>query len=224
MKLVETVNLSKRFKMASETIDVLQELNFEVEEGTRVAVTGESGSGKTTLLNLIGGLDSPSEGRICVGGRDISRLNENELSEYRCRTTGFIFQFHFLLKQAKAQENVMIAATIAGESLKNARQRALRLLDDVGLSHRLQHYPSELSGGERQRVAVARALMNEPRIILADEPTGNLDERNSEIVQNILFELVSKYGKTLFLVTHDSALAQRGDHCYELAHGRLVTP
>lgn len=222
MKIVEVVHLSKNFKMPSETVDILEDLSFEIEEGTKVIVTGESGSGKTTLLNLVGGLDSPTAGKILVAGRDICGLDENELSDYRSRITGFIFQFHFLLKDFTALENVMIASTIAGASQKAARTRAKSLLDDVGLAHRFQHYPSELSGGERQRVAVARALMNEPRIVLADEPTGNLDERNSEVVQSLLFDLVSKYGKTLFLVTHDNALARRGDRLYELAHGKLV--
>jgi lipoprotein-releasing system ATP-binding protein len=214
-------SLSKTYETASERIEVLKKIDLSVESGTTVVVTGESGCGKSTLLNLIGGLDFPTSGSIVVGGREVGGLSEEDLSGYRNTYIGFIFQFHFLLKDFTALENVVIPAMVGGASFKSLSAKGARLLADVGLARRQDAYPHELSGGERQRVAVARALMNEPLLILADEPTGNLDEKNSGIVQEILFELVETQGRTMILVTHDKSVSAKADMCYTLVHGEL---
>jgi lipoprotein-releasing system ATP-binding protein len=214
--------LSKTYETAGDSIEVLKGINLEAEAGTTVVVTGESGCGKSTLLNLVGGLDFPTSGSITVGGREIGGLSEDDLSGYRNAYIGFIFQFHFLLKDFTALENVVIPGMVGGASFRSLRAKGERLLADVGLSRRQDAYPQELSGGERQRVAVARALMNDPLLILADEPTGNLDEKNSGVVQEILFELVEKQGRTMILVTHDKSVAAKADIRFTLVHGELV--
>jgi lipoprotein-releasing system ATP-binding protein len=219
--LLSTRSLKKHYQTGSEILEVLRDVNLEVDPGSTVVITGESGCGKTSLLSLIGGLDTPTSGQIFVRGEDITALGEELLSDYRRDTVGFIFQFHFLLRDFTALENIMMPAYIAGERPKAAEKKARELIERVGLSARAQHYPVELSGGERQRVAVARALVNDPSIILADEPTGNLDERNSKIIEDLLFELVRQYQKTLVLVTHDRGLARLSDRHFELAHGVL---
>jgi len=170
---------------------------------------------------MIGGLDDVTAGKIEVNKIKITELDEYELADYRNKVIGFIFQFHYLLKDFTALENVMMPCIIANLPLKEARVKALKLLHDVGLDKRKEHYPSRLSGGERQRIAVARALINDPKLILADEPTGNLDERNSEIVLNLLFELVTRYKKTMIMVTHDTGIITRSDESYLLEHGVL---
>jgi lipoprotein-releasing system ATP-binding protein len=220
--LLTTRSLKKNYRSGSETLEVLRDVNLSVEEGRTVVITGESGCGKTSLLSLIGGLDTPTAGQIFLREKDITSLSEDELSDYRRDTIGFIFQFHFLLRDFTALENIMMPSYIAGESSDVAKTKAEELIDSVGLAARSHHYPVELSGGERQRVAVARALVNDPAIILADEPTGNLDERNSKVVENLLFELVERYKKTLVVVTHDRALARLSDRQFELVHGVLL--
>ncbi len=222
MALLTTRSLKKNYRSGSETIEVLRDVNLSVEEGRTVVITGESGCGKTSLLSLIGGLDTPTAGQIFLREKDITSLSEDELSDYRRDTIGFIFQFHFLLRDFTALENIMMPSYIAGESSDVAKTKAEELIDSVGLAARSHHYPVELSGGERQRVAVARALVNDPAIILADEPTGNLDEKNSKVIENLLFELVERYKKTLVVVTHDRALARLSDRHFELVHGVLV--
>jgi lipoprotein-releasing system ATP-binding protein len=222
MSILSVDSITKNFRIGNEEIEVLRGIDLAVEEGTTVVITGESGSGKSTLLNLVGGIDSPSSGTIGVRGLDITRLDEEHLTHFRNVTIGFIFQFHFLLKDFSAIENVMMPAHILGTPLVQARKKATRLLAEVGLSHRENHYLVELSGGERQRVAVARALMNDPDIIIADEPTGNLDEKNSLLVQDILFDLVGSHFKTMLLVTHDTNFARRADAAYRIEHGVLV--
>lgn len=219
--LLEVAGLKKVFRSGSEDLTVFAGVSFGVPEGRTVVISGESGSGKSTLLNLVGGLDSPTEGKILFGDADITRKRESELMDYRCRSLGFIFQLHYLLKDFTALENVLMPAYIAGLPATAARRRAEKLLGQVGLSSRREHYPVQLSGGERQRVAVARALMNDPQLILADEPTGNLDERNSGAVRELLFGLVSEYRKTMILVTHAAELAGAGDRRFLLEHGRL---
>lgn len=215
-------NVKKTFENGNETLTILRDVNLEAEAGMRILVTGESGSGKSTLLNLIGGLDTPSGGSIMAGPWNIAGLSEVELTDYRSRYLGFIFQFHYLLKEFTALENVMLPAYMAGVPRHEATERARALLEEVHLGSRLDHYPSMLSGGERQRVAVARSLVNNPRLLLADEPTGNLDPENSGFVEDTLFTLVREHGVTLILVTHDQALAGRGDIHYALAGGELV--
>jgi lipoprotein-releasing system ATP-binding protein len=220
--LVTVSALSRTFLTGTETLEVLHDVDLDVIEGTTVAVTGESGCGKSTLLGLVGGLDRPTAGHVRVRGRDITELGENDLSRYRNREVGFIFQFHFLMKDFTALENVIMPAMLGSSSLRALRERGRQLLEEVGLSQRMNAWPLELSGGERQRVAVARALINEPPLILADEPTGNLDERNASVVEDMLFSLVRSHGRTMILVTHDAELAGRADARYTLSGGRLA--
>lgn len=215
-------SLARSFATAGETLEVLRGVDLEVEGPTSVSVTGESGSGKSTLLSLVGGLDRPTSGAVVVDGTDITALDETELSAYRSRHIGFVFQFHFLLNDFTALENLLIPGLLASRSAAAVRDRARGLLDDVGLLGRAGAFPLELSGGERQRIAVARALMNRPRLILADEPTGNLDKRNASLVEELLFPLVAREGCVLLLATHDRALAARAERRYVLAGGRLV--
>jgi lipoprotein-releasing system ATP-binding protein len=222
MSVLIIESIKKTYQIGRETIEVLQGVDLTVDAGTTILITGESGSGKSTLLNLVGGIDTPTSGRIFVGDIEITALSEEEMTAFRQRTIGFIFQFHFLLKDFNALENVMMPAFIAGLSVKTSRERAEQLLDEVDLWNRKNHYLVELSGGERQRVAVARALMNDPRIIIADEPTGNLDEKNSKVVENMLFELVERYHKSMLLATHDKELASRGNRHFSIEHGVLV--
>ncbi len=222
--LVSARAVARSFHTGNETLQVLRSVNLAVEEGTIVAVTGESGCGKSTLLSLLGGLDRPSAGRIVAAGLEITALSEAQLSAYRNRTVGFVFQFHFLLRDFTALENVMMPGMMGREGSGSLRRRARELLAEAGLSGRMDAWPRELSGGERQRVAVARALINGPRLILADEPTGNLDERNASNVEQMLFALVRSHGATLVLVTHDAGLAGRVDRRYVLSGGVLAAP
>jgi len=220
--LLRVTSLARIFDAGGEALEVLKDVTLEVDGASTAAITGESGCGKSTLLALIGGLDRPTAGRVLVGDIDVTALAETELSRYRNLDVGFIFQFHFLLKDFTALENVMLPAMLGGESMRALRRRAGDLLAEVGLEKRMNAWPVELSGGERQRVAVARALINEPRLILADEPTGNLDERNAAIVESMLFSLVERHRRTMILVTHDTALAGRAARRLLLKGGALA--
>jgi lipoprotein-releasing system ATP-binding protein len=202
-------------------IEVLQGVDFRLEPGAAVAITGASGSGKSTLLHLLGALDQPTSGQVLVGGRDVSGLGEEEVAAVRNRHIGFVFQFHHLLREFTALENVMMPALLAGRSFPDARERARKLLREVGLEHRETHKPRQLSGGEQQRVAVARALMNEPLVLLADEPSGNLDTQTSLMLHDLLFSLRERREVSLVVVTHNHDLAGRADHILVLAEGRL---
>lgn len=214
-------NLEKKYITDSEELTVLKNLNLTVEEGSKLVIAGESGSGKSTLLNIIGGIDSATSGSVTAGNWEVTSLNEAKMAEYRSNFIGLIFQFHHLLKDFTALENVYMPALIAGVSKKEALERAKSLLNDVGISERINHLPSQLSGGERQRVACARALINNPNLILADEPTGNLDPANAEKIGDLLFSLSDKYKKTLILVTHDMKLAEKGDKLFRIVEGHL---
>lgn len=214
-------NLEKVYVTDSEELTVLKGLNLSVDEGSKIAIVGESGSGKSTLLNIIGGIDNATSGSVQAGEWEVTNLNEIKMSEYRSHFLGLIFQFHYLLKDFTALENVYMPALIAGLSKKEAVERAEALLSDVGVSERINHLPSQLSGGERQRVAVARALINDPNLILADEPTGNLDSTNAQKIGELLFSMADKYKKTLILVTHDMNLAAKGDSQFRIVEGRL---
>lgn len=213
--------LTKTFSSASEKLVIFNKLNFSIEEGKKISITGESGSGKSTFLNILGGLESADSGEIIAGSYKVHSLDEKSLTEYRSSFLGLVFQFHYLLKDFTALENVMLPALIAGRSKKEIKEKALSLLEDVKLAERKNHFPSQLSGGERQRVAVARSLINSPSLILADEPTGNLDPANAETVQNLLFSVVDKHKKTLVLVTHDQNIASMTDISYKLYKGNL---
>ena len=214
-------NLEKVYVTDSEKLTVLKGLNLTVDEGSKIAIVGESGSGKSTLLNIIGGIDNATSGSVQAGDWEVTNLSEVKMSEYRSHFLGLIFQFHYLLKDFTALENVYMPALIAGVSKKEAIERAKALLSDVGISDRINHLPSQLSGGERQRVAVARALINDPSLILADEPTGNLDPANAQKIGQLLFSMADKYKKTLILVTHDMNLAAKGDCQFRIVEGRL---
>jgi lipoprotein-releasing system ATP-binding protein len=202
-------------------IRVLRGIDLRVERGETVSIVGPSGAGKSTLLHVIGGLDLPTSGHVRLGGRELSRLGDEELARVRNRYVGFVFQFHHLLRDFTALENVMMPQVIAGVGRAGARDRAVRLLTQVGLEHRIEHRPAKLSGGEQQRVAVARALANEPPVLLADEPSGNLDRETSERLHDILFELVERHGTALVVVTHNTSLAGRTDRVLELRDGTL---
>jgi lipoprotein-releasing system ATP-binding protein len=213
----------KNYVSGAETLRILTGINFEVEKGCTAAVTGQSGSGKSTLLNIIGGLDHCDSGSVRVGGEEISGLSESALALYRRKRIGFIFQFHYLLKDFTALENVMLPAYMGGMKKKDALEKARSLLSGVRLDERTDHYPSQLSGGERQRVAVARAMINDPDMILADEPTGNLDPKNSGLVAELLYGEAGKWGKTLIVVTHDESVAARAQFRFTLEKGVLAS-
>ena len=214
-------DLVKSYVSGTETLHILRGINFSVLQGSSVAISGQSGSGKSTFLNGIGGLDRFDSGTVEVAGSDISNLGESELSSYRQRRIGFVFQFHYLLKDFTALENVMLPLFMMGRRKKDAIERAKVLLSDMKLENRQGHYPSQLSGGERQRVAAARAMVNDPDIILADEPTGNLDPGNSALVSELLYAGAEKWGKTLIVVTHNESVASRAKVRYVLENGLL---
>ncbi|MCL2191098.1 MAG: ABC transporter ATP-binding protein [Treponema sp.] len=220
--MVRAEGIVKNFASGNDTLRILRGVSLDIPVGLSVAITGRSGSGKSTLLNILGGLDRSDGGRAFVGGAEITSLSEKGLSAYRSKRVGFIFQFHYLLKDFTALENVMLPAYIAGIKRKVALERARSLLSDVRLDDRVGHYPSQLSGGERQRVAVARSMVNDPDLILADEPTGNLDPDNSAVVSELLFASAEKWGKTLLVVTHDENLAGRALARYVLEGGQLA--
>lgn len=213
--------LERRFPMGGEMVRAVDGVSFEVAAGSIVALVGSSGSGKSTLLHLIGGLEQSDGGRVEVDGRDLAGLNAAELAGYRARTVGFVFQSFHLMNHRTALENVELPMTVAGLSRGERRRRAAALLDDVGLGARRGHRPSQMSGGERQRVAIARALGNRPRLVVADEPTGNLDSVNGDKVMELLFGLARERGATLIYATHDRALATRADRMIRLKDGRL---
>ncbi|MCX7886528.1 MAG: ABC transporter ATP-binding protein [Verrucomicrobiae bacterium] len=217
--LVELVRVYKSY--AAPPVEVLRDVNFRLDAGEAVAIVGPSGSGKSTLLNILGTLDRPTRGTVRFDGRDLAALNEPELAAIRNRQIGFIFQLHHLLPQCTVLENVLIP-TLAGEADSGARDRAVKLLERVGLQHRLEHRPGQLSGGECQRVAVARALINRPKLLLADEPTGALDHANAASLGRLLVELNREEGVALVVVTHSLELAKRLPKVMELRDGVLV--
>ncbi len=219
--LIACSGLRKTFATAAESLRVIDGLDLEVRSGERVAITGASGCGKSTLLSLLGGLDRATGGSIEVCGWDLAAIPERSLSAFRAQAVGFVFQFHFLLKDFTALENVALPAYMRGEGRKSAYARAASLLRDMGLGDRLDHIPAKLSGGERQRAAIARALINGPSLVLADEPTGNLDAASAVSVRELLFGLSAAYGTTLVLVTHDASIARLADRRLELAGGKL---
>jgi len=205
----------------SEPLIVLDGVSLTVDPGSVISVIGSSGSGKSTLLHILGGLDKPDSGEVYWGNRLINEMNEDERAAHRNRETGFVFQFHHLLPEFTALENVFIPALIQGVDVKQAEKRANLLLDRFGIKNRGHHRPTQLSGGEQQRVAMARALMNNPKLILADEPTGNLDEKNTNTLLDMLFELREKDGVSIVLVTHEKNIAERSDLIYELRKGKI---
>lgn len=218
LKMIQASNIHKSF----DELEVLKGVDLHVKSGEIVSIVGPSGAGKTTLLQILGTLDNCNQGVVKVDGQDVGNMNEKQQAAFRNRQIGFIFQFHQLLPEFTALENVMIPALIANQDAKKAKQKAEELLQYLQLSDRLEHKPSELSGGEKQRVAVARALINDPKIILADEPSGSLDTKNKEELHKLLFDLRDKFGLTIVIVTHDKELAALSDRVVEMKDGLIL--
>ena len=216
--MIEIKNIHKSFGQ----LEVLKGIDLSIKKGEIVSIVGPSGAGKTTLLQIIGTLDKPNEGEVTINDTNISKLSNNKLSDFRNQHIGFVFQFHQLLPEFTALENIMIPAFIGGVSKSVAKQKAEELLEFMQLKDRAHHKPNELSGGEKQRVAVARALINNPEVILADEPSGSLDSKNKEELNKIFFELRDKFGQTFVIVTHDETLATLTDRTIHLKDGRIV--
>ena len=221
MSILSAVGISKRYDSAAGSVSVLNDLNFELNAGDRVAVVGASGAGKSTLLNILGGLDRATSGKVFLGDKDLTSLDERALCNWRNENLGFVFQFHHLMPEFSALEAVAMPAQIAGKSAKDALVMAEELLVALGLSGRLHHRPSRLSGGEKQRVAIGRALINRPLCLLMDEPTGNLDPKTADSVMRLMRDVV--FEDTGFvIVTHDPVIAQSTDRQYELSNGQLI--
>jgi len=215
--ILQAKNLTKIYKTVTDSVLVFENLNINVSPGEAVAIVGQSGRGKTTLLNLLSGLDRPTSGEVFFNKERIDNLNEERLSEFRNRNVGFIFQHHYLLEDFTALDNVLIPVRIKGEAIgEEVRKKAIDMLDWVGLGKRLYHYPDQLSGGERQRVAIIRALIHDPLVIFADEPTGSLDKINAMNVENILWEMKKKLKKTFVIATHNLEIAKKCDKIIEL--------
>ena len=219
--ILKVKDLKKSFKVGKNRVDILKGISFEINEGEMVAITGPSGAGKSTLLHLLGTLDKPSSGEIILNGRSIENERDFFLAKIRNEMIGFVFQFHFLLPEFTALENVMIPILVGGKSRITSREKAQKLLLDLDMSARMTHRPSELSGGEQQRVAIARAHANEPQIVLADEPTGNLDSSNTNRIYELLKEINSKTRQTFLIVTHNSVLSERMDKKVHIVDGLI---
>jgi len=219
--VLQCENLSKSYDSGPANVEVLKNINFSVDEKSRVAIVGASGSGKSTLMHLLGGLDVPNSGKVTVCGNDMSTLSDAARGELRNQSLGFIYQFHHLLPEFTALENVAMPLLLRDGSIADAEEQAKLILSKVGLENRVMHKPTELSGGERQRVAIARALVTRPKVILADEPTGNLDSKNAMHVQNEMLELNQEMNTAVVIVTHDSHIAESMDNVYTLEDGML---
>jgi lipoprotein-releasing system ATP-binding protein len=222
--ILSAENLVKTYQTTKKTkLEVLKSISLEIEKDKISVIIGASGAGKSTLLHLLGGLDRPDSGKVFFDGKNIFDFSDEKLAKFRNNNIGFVFQFHHLLPEFTAVENVAIPQMIQGISLKKALKKAEELIDSVGLSERINHKPAELSGGEQQRVAVARALANDPSIIFADEPTGNLDSANSEAIHKIIVDLRDKFNKSFVIVTHNNSLVKLADKVFEMKDGKIIT-
>mgnify|MGYP001423392552 CR=1 FL=1 len=217
--LLRAKAIEKSYAQGISTLQILKGLDLEVRQGEAVSIVGASGSGKSTLLHILGTLDRPTSGEVFFEGEELFAKSEEELAAFRSAKMGFVFQFHHLLTEFTAVENVMMPCRIAGEGRVPARAKALHLLEQLGLRDRADHFPSQLSGGELQRVAIARALVRRPSVLFADEPTGNLDSKNSQLIQNLFFQLKEQYGLTLIVVTHDAGFAQKFSRVLRISDG-----
>ncbi len=222
MEILKVENILKTYHMEGEDVRALEDVQFTLDAGDITVILGPSGSGKSTLLTLLGGLSRPSFGKVLCKNRSLYDMPDRDLADFRNKVFGFVFQFHYLMPELTALENVILPGQIGRRSYEECRDRAEQLLAHVGLAGRMLHKPGELSGGEQQRVAVCRALMNRPEIILADEPTGNLDARTAEGIHDVLWDLCQKEGRTLIVVTHFEPLAKRADHILTLNAGRVT--
>ena len=220
--LIQVENLSKKYQTGASELSVLNQLSFQIKQGEAVCLLGASGAGKSTLLQIMGTLDKPTEGRVLFRGEDLSAMNDENLAQFRNKKMGFVFQFHHLIQELTASENIMLPALIAGESRQETEAEAADWLEFMGLSDRAKHFPSQLSGGELQRVAIARALIRKPEVLFADEPTGNLDSANSQKIQDLFFELRNKLGITLVVVTHDLTFANKFARVFKVKDGRFA--
>jgi len=221
MRFVKAENLKKIYKTEEGYVEALKGVNIEIEKGKMIAIMGPSGSGKSTLLHLLGGIDKPTEGKVFIKGKDIYQMSEKEIAYFRNRNLGFVFQFHYLLPEFTALENVAIPAIISQKNEKVAIKKAKEILRKLKLEDRLYHKPSQLSGGQQQRVAIARAIINEPELLIADEPTGNLDSENSKIVMEILKNLNEEHNVSIIIATHDIDIAKYCSHIYYMKDGLL---
>jgi lipoprotein-releasing system ATP-binding protein len=219
--VIEGIDIHKSFQTEAGTLHVLKGVDIGIRRGEIVSVVGASGVGKSTLLHILGALDRPTKGRVRLDSTDVFALNDKKLAHFRNKTVGFVFQFHHLLPEFSALENVMMPRLIAGEDINSIKPKAEEFLSDVGLGDRVYHKPGELSGGEQQRVAVARALVNEPQILIADEPSGNLDKATGEELHNLITELNRKKGQTFIIATHNQLLAQRAHRIVTLIDGKV---
>ncbi|MGZ3689998.1 MAG: ABC transporter ATP-binding protein [Pseudobdellovibrio sp.] len=220
--LIEVENLSKKYQTGASELSVLNQLSFQIKKGEAVCLLGASGAGKSTLLQILGTLDRPSEGRVLYKGEDVFAMNDEKIALFRNQKMGFVFQFHHLIQELSALENVMLPALIAGESKEETEAEAFKWLEFMGLKDRASHFPSQLSGGELQRVAIARALIRKPEVLFADEPTGNLDSANSQKIQDLFFELKNRLGITLVVVTHDLSFANKFARVFKVKDGRFA--
>jgi lipoprotein-releasing system ATP-binding protein len=219
--ILKAVEVYKAFQNGPETTEVLRGINLEVQQGEVVIIIGPSGVGKSTLLHLIGSLDKPSSGEIHINGHNVFEMQDQKLASFRNKNIGFVFQFHHLLPEFTALENVMLPGMMYEKDLASIEKNARQLLSEVALNDRLHHKPNQLSGGERQRVAVARALINRPKLVLADEPTGNLDRKNSESLYRLILDLNKKFSQTFIIVTHNELMAEKASKVIELEYGQV---
>ena len=221
--VLKAIGISKSFATGGKKLEVLKGIELEIPKGTLTAITGASGVGKSTLLHILGGLDSPDSGEVQLDSTNIFSLSDTELSDFRNRTLGFVFQFHHLLTEFDALENVMMPQLIAGQDKSKSKGKAYHILEEVGLKERFHHRPWELSGGEQQRLAVARALANDPKLVIADEPTGNLDRRSSQELMDLVMFLKREKDLTFVLATHNLEIARKADYVYEIRDGKAFS-